>query len=104
MEILGALEKKIKCLVALVKDLQAQNERLVTDNVSLKEQIVQLLGALAIGFVASVIMAFPVKWLWNWLVPEIFSGVNQISALQAWGLVFLFQLLVPKSGKDLTKK
>jgi len=41
MEILGALEKKIKCLVALVKDLQAQNERLVTDNVSLKEQIVQ---------------------------------------------------------------
>ena len=69
-----------------------------------KEQIVQLLGALAIGFVASVIMAFPVKWLWNWLVPEIFSGVNQVSALQAWGLVFLIQLLVPKSGKDLTKK
>jgi hypothetical protein len=69
-----------------------------------KEQIVQLLGALAIGFAASVIMAFPVKWLWNWLVPEIFSGVNPVSALQAWGLVFLIQLIVPKSGKDLTKK
>ena len=47
MEILGALEKKIKCLVALVKDLQAQNERLVTDNVSLKEQIVQFELALS---------------------------------------------------------
>jgi regulator of replication initiation timing len=41
MEILGALEEKIKCLVALVKDLQAQNDRLVVDNISLKEQVVQ---------------------------------------------------------------
>jgi len=41
MEILGALEEKIKCLVALIKDLQAQNERLVADNILLKEQIVQ---------------------------------------------------------------
>lgn len=47
MEILGALEEKIKCLVALVKDLQAQNERLVTDNVALKEQIVQFELALS---------------------------------------------------------
>jgi len=68
------------------------------------EQIGALLGALAIGLVASVIMAFPVKWLWNWLVPEIFTGVAQVSALQAWGLVFLIQLLVPKSAKDLNKK
>jgi hypothetical protein len=68
------------------------------------EQIGALLGALAIGLVASVIMAFPVKWLWNWLIPEIFTGVAPVSALQAWGLVFLIQLLVPKSAKDLNKK
>jgi hypothetical protein len=69
-----------------------------------KEQITIMLSALAIGFVASVIMAFPVKWLWNWLLPSIFTGVQEVSAVQAWGLVFLIQLLVPKSGKDLTKK
>jgi hypothetical protein len=69
-----------------------------------KEQLVVMLSALAIGFVASVIMAFPVKWLWNWLLPEIFTGVQEVSAIQAWGIVFLIQLLVPKSKPELPKK
>jgi hypothetical protein len=42
-------------------------------------------------------MAFPVKWLWNWLLPEIF-GFKQISASQAWGLVFMLQLMLPKTA------
>ena len=69
-----------------------------------KEQLVVMLSALAVGFVASVIMAFPVKWLWNWLLPEIFTGVQEVSALQAWGIVFLIQLLVPKGKPELPKK
>ena len=69
-----------------------------------KEQLVVMLSALAIGFVASVIMAFPVKWLWNWLLPEIFTGVQEVSAIQAWGIVFLIQLLVPKGKPELQKK
>lgn len=39
MEILGALEEKIKRLVALVQDLKAQNQRLIVDNTALKERI-----------------------------------------------------------------
>jgi hypothetical protein len=69
-----------------------------------KEQITIMLSALAIGFVASVVMAFPVKWLWNWLLPEIFTGVQEVSAIQAWGIVFLIQLLVPKGKPELPKK
>ncbi len=69
-----------------------------------KEQITIMLSALAIGFVASVIMAFPVKWLWNWLLPSIFTGVQEVSAVQAWGIVFLIQLLVPKGKPEVLKK
>ena len=53
-----------------------------------------LLLALGLAFLASVIIAYPVKWLWNWLLPEIF-GLKEISALQAWGLVFLLNLMIP---------
>lgn len=69
-----------------------------------KEQLVVMLSALAVGFVASVVMAFPVKWLWNWLLPSIFTGVQEVSAVQAWGIVFLIQLLVPKSKPEVLKR
>ena len=59
------------------------------------------LAAILIAGVLSVIMAFPVKWLWNWLLPEIF-GLKEISALQAWGLVFLLSLMIP--NRNLTEK
>lgn len=60
------------------------------------QQLGFLIGALAVGFLASVVMAWPVKWLWNWLCPEIF-GLPEISAVQAWGLVFLLQLILPRT-------
>lgn len=46
--------------------------------------------------VASIILAWPVKWLWNWLVPLIFGG-SVIIVAQAWGLILLAQLLIPRS-------
>jgi predicted PurR-regulated permease PerM len=55
-----------------------------------------VLAAIAIAFLAAVIMAYPVKWLWNWLVPSIF-GLRTVSALEAWGLTLLIQLLLPKT-------
>ena len=55
---------------------------------------------LLIAFVASVILCFPIKWLWNWLVPSIFN-LRRVSVAEAWGLVLLLQLFLPKtsSGK-----
>jgi hypothetical protein len=67
------------------------------------QKITTLLAALilaaGLAFLASVIIAFPVKWLWNWLVPAIFTGVKEISALQAWGLVFLLNLMLPNRNR-----
>ena len=60
------------------------------------EQLGFLFGALLVGLLASVVMAWPVKWLWNWLCPVIF-GLPEISAVQAWGLVFLLQLILPRT-------
>jgi hypothetical protein len=68
-----------------------------------KQQLGVILGALALALLASVITAFPVKWLWNWLVPEIF-GLKTISALQAWGLVFLLHMLFPRSKSSWSKE
>ena len=58
-----------------------------------------LLLAAAVAFLASVIIAYPVKWLWNWLLPEIF-GWKEISALQDWGLVFLLNLMIPNRTRQ----
>lgn len=63
-----------------------------------------LILAAGLAFLASVLIAFPVKWLWNWLVPTIF-GLGQISAMQAWGLVFLLNLMIPNRNRvEVDKK
>jgi hypothetical protein len=61
-----------------------------------------LLLAAGLAFLASVLIAYPVKWLWNWLLPEIF-GLKEISALQAWGLVFLLNLMIPNRSRTEKK-
>jgi hypothetical protein len=58
-----------------------------------------LILAVGLAFLASVLIAYPVKWLWNWLIPEIFTEVKEISALQAWGLVFLLNLMIPNRNR-----
>jgi hypothetical protein len=58
-----------------------------------------LILAVGLAFLASVLIAYPVKWLWNWLIPAIFTGVKEISALQAWGLVFLLNLMIPNRNR-----
>jgi hypothetical protein len=60
-----------------------------------------VLGAIALAVLASLIMALPVKWLWNWICPELF-GLPAISVLQAWGLGALCSILF-KSHSTKTK-
>lgn len=45
-------------------------------------------------FALSYVMAFPVKWLWNGLLPAIF-GFKVITTSQAWGLIWLLSFLSP---------
>lgn len=41
--------------------------------------------------------AFPVKWLWNWLMPELFA-LKQITFWQALGLLALSSMLLKTSS------
>ena len=62
----------------------------------LAQTLSTLVLTVAVALVASVILAWPVKWLWNWLVPVLFDG-HPISVAQGWGLILLAQLLIPRS-------
>lgn len=55
-----------------------------------KIAVLTVFGSTLIAF----LIAFPIKWLWNWLVPGLFAG-PEISVLEAWGLTFLTRLIVP---------
>ena len=46
------------------------------------------------------IYMFPIKWLWNWLMPMLF-GLPKITAWQALGLSLLCNLLL---GSQTSKK
>lgn len=60
------------------------------------------IGFIAIMFVLSLILATPVYFLWNWLMPEIFR-LPTITLLQALGLTLLTSLLF-KSNVSSDKK
>jgi ABC-type transport system involved in multi-copper enzyme maturation permease subunit len=54
------------------------------------------LGTVAVAMIlaatVAIVLALPVKWLWNWLCPEIF-GLPTLNVLQAWGLSTLCSML-----------
>ena len=43
-------------------------------------------------FLSAVILAFPTMFLWNWLMPKLFS-VTQIDLYEAMGINFLANIL-----------
>ncbi len=51
-------------------------------------------------FLTACLAAFPVKWLWNWVMPIIF-GLPVITVAQAWGLSFLSAFLT-RGSSDYT--
>jgi len=59
--------------------------------------------AAAFAFALSVLFTFPVMWLWNALLPELF-GFKVITFWQAFGLILLVQLLAPKSSSSSSSK
>lgn len=66
------------------------------------ETFVKLLGLAFSGFLVVIILAFiigfPIMWLWNWLMPDLF-GLSKISVWKAIGLSILCELLF----KPITK-
>lgn len=57
---------------------------------------------IVVGAALVLVFTFPVMWLWNWLMPDIF-GLQTITFLQAMGLVALSSLLF-RSGSGSSSK
>lgn len=52
--------------------------------------------------IIAVVIGFPIKWLWNWLMPNLF-GLPEISFWMALGIALLISILfggVIKINKD----
>ncbi len=66
-----------------------------TDSIPLRA--LKIIGATLLGIAGAVVLAgifgFGVKYLWNWLMPDIF-GLRTINFWEAFGLVVLARLLV----------
>lgn len=54
-------------------------------------------GAVILGVGAAVLFTFVVMWLWNWLMPELFS-LSVITFWQAAGLLILAKILFSGAG------
>jgi len=57
-------------------------------------------GVILVLMLVVTILALPVMWLWDWLMPELF-GLGEITFWQSLGLLMLCQILFTKntSGK-----
>jgi hypothetical protein len=74
---------------------------LVTGRLKIKiimEKLIIILGAITLIVLVAFLLALPVMWLWNWLMPLIF-GLIKINFWQALGINvlsgFLFKTSVP---------
>lgn len=56
-------------------------------------------GLIMVVLGLSLVFAFPVMWLWNWLMPEIF-GLDAVGFWQAWGLLMLSGLMFRGVGSS----
>jgi hypothetical protein len=72
----------------------------------MKKQIIGgfILGSGLIVLVVglSAIMALPVMWLWNALIPEII-GLKTLTFMQSWGVCILTGLLFKSHGISTSK-
>ena len=64
------------------------------------EILIKFLGVVALVIIIAILLAFPLKWLWNWLMPLIFD-LPRITVIQALGLNILSGILLKSNyGKD----
>jgi len=61
--------------------------------------VLEFLTLVGLLLLIAILVAFPVMWLWNWLMPVIF-GLTKITFFQALGLFVLSNILfAPTNGK-----
>jgi hypothetical protein len=66
------------------------------------DKVIAIIGAIVVSLggilLLSFLLAWPVYMLWNGCLVDAFTGVKEVSWLQAWGLNILCGLLFNKSN------
>ena len=57
-------------------------------------------GTVALVILFSFLLSLPVMLLWDAVMPQIFTGLHEISWMQAWGLSLLCGLLFKSHISD----
>lgn len=67
--------------------------------------VLVILGSIALVVLMGCILALPVMWLWNGVLPNLFEpgAVRQIDFWNAWGLLILCGLLFKSHSSSSSK-
>lgn len=61
-------------------------------------------GLIAVAWaIIAIVIGFPIKWLWNWIMPNLF-GLPEISFWMALGIALLISILFGGVVKVKTNK
>lgn len=62
-----------------------------------------IVSIVLIAMFLGLLLAFPVMWLWNWLIPSMF-GLKIINVWEAWGIIVLCNLLFKSTSTNSKSK
>lgn len=66
---------------------------------NMKYETATAVVASVISIIVMVALSFPVMWLWNTFLVSAIDGVNEIGALQAFGIMLLCNILFGFTSK-----
>ena len=58
---------------------------------------------LAVAFIVSVVISFPIMWIWNSTFPDLF-GTKEIGLWTTWKIMMFVSLVTPISIKAASHK
>lgn len=65
-----------------------------------------IVGAFVVGMILivtlSALLAFPVMWLWNYVIPDLFK-VPELTFWKSWALMVLCGFLFKSTGTNSSK-
>jgi hypothetical protein len=67
------------------------------------EKLVLVLAKILLTVLLSLLLAWPVVWLWNFSVAPVFDGVHELTFWQAYCLILLVSILFRVNIKVKTK-
>ena len=53
-----------------------------------------------VGVILLVIGSFVVMWLWNAIIPDVFTGVSKITVLQSLGLMVIVNIFKSNGSSE----